>query len=278
MNARRMAVVFSIALTVSALCTWIFSRKLTAAATNAGRIPTRKYVTAAKLLQPGEVLRTEDLAMTDWPDSSPIVGGIMQIESAIGRSVLYPVEKNQPITEKLLSTPGSGSGLSGRISQGMRAIALHSDEVMGVAGFLFPGSRVDVMVTYRSQESPEPTTLTVLQNAEVLAIGQKNQPDPEGKPLTVTVVTLLLSPEDAQRAVLASAQGAIHFVLRGASDSTHVDQSPLMLSHLAGPVRAVPVSPRQPRGNPARNAPNKTIVVQTFAGDKHYADTFNGVE
>ena len=124
----------------------------------------------------------------------------------------------------------------------MRAIALGSDEVMGVAGFLFPGSHVDVLATYRTEKSPEPTTLTVVQDAEVLAAGQKIQPDPDGKPVTATVVTLLLTPVDTQRAVLASTQGALHFVLRSGSDKGRPQQAPLGLSQLSAGSGAQPLA------------------------------------
>lgn len=179
-------------------------------------------------------MKPGDLELVSWPANNQIAGAFVKPEDLVGRSVLYPMDKDQPITDKFLAALGSGIGLAGKIPTGMRAIALRSDEVMGVAGFLFPGSHLDVLVTYRTENSPEPTTLTVLQDAEVLAAGQKIQPDPEGKPVTATVVTLLLTPEDAQRAVLASTQGAIHFVLRSGSDKVRVEEAPLALSQLSG--------------------------------------------
>jgi pilus assembly protein CpaB len=121
----------------------------------------------------------------------------------------------------------------------MRAIALRSDEVVGVAGFLVPGSHLDVLVTYHSDRTPEPVTATVLQNAVVLAAGQQLEPDPTGKAADVTVVTLLLTPVQAERAVLASTQGTIHFVLRNEADSSQSGDAPMLLSQLSGPVPAV---------------------------------------
>jgi pilus assembly protein CpaB len=116
----------------------------------------------------------------------------------------------------------------------MRAIALRSDEVVGVAGFLVPGSHLDVLVTYHSDISPEPVTATVLQNTVVLAVGHQIEPDPSGKTSDVTVVTLLLTPEQAERAVLASTQGVIHFVLRNGADTSLRGETPMLLSQLSG--------------------------------------------
>jgi pilus assembly protein CpaB len=155
----------------------------------------------------------------------------------------------------------------------MRAIALRSDEVMGVAGFIYPGSHVDVVVTYHVDQIPDPVTFTVLQDAEVLAVGQKDQPDPDGKPATATVVTLLLTPQDAERAVMASTQGQFHFVLRSGSDKAHVPDVPITIGQLAGLAKPHPSTNNAPRMLPVRTLP--PIVVQTIAGDKQTSDTFS---
>jgi pilus assembly protein CpaB len=273
MNLRRISIVLLIAFVLSGLCTWLLGRKMKTSA--AERTPEIYCVTAAKTLEPGHLLKAEDLTLVNWP-ATTVAGTFSKPEALIGRLVLYPVEKNQLITDKLLASPGSGIGLAGAIPSGMRAIALRSDEVMGVAGFLFPGSHVDVLVTYRTDRSPEPITLTVLQNVQVIAAGQKSQPDPEGKPLTATVVTLLLTPEDAQRAVLASTQGAVHFILRNGSDTEQPHEQPLGLSGLSGlPVIATESHPRShvPAARPA--VENSQIIVQTIAGDKQSTETFS---
>ncbi len=273
MNPKRLATAFLIALAVSALCTWLLSRKMGAHASQ--RVPDHSYIAPARSLQPGEVLKAEDLELISWPATNSISGAFAKKDEIVGRSVLYPIDKDQPITEKLLAASGSGVGLAGKIPSGMRAIALRSDEVMGVAGFLFPGSHLDVLVTYRTDKSPEPTTLTVLQDAEVLAAGQNTQPDPAGKPVTATVVTLLLTPEDAQRAVMASTQGTIHFVLRSGSDKAHVQENPLALSQLSSThASEAPVSTPTIRTVVRHAAPAQPIVVETIAGDKQSKDTF----
>jgi pilus assembly protein CpaB len=186
--------------------------------------------------------------------------------------VIYPVAASQPILDGYLAAPGSGIGITTKIPEGMRATSVKSDEIVGVAGFLFPGSHVDVLVTFRSDGLPAPATQIVLQDVEVLTVGQKLQPDPQGKPDTVSVVTLLLTPEDAQKLVLASSQGSIQFVLRNGADHTRVDAMPVQIAQLAG-VRpmAVPAMVVTPRHSvPMKDAD----VVETILGDKRSTKSF----
>ncbi|ADW67535.1 Flp pilus assembly protein CpaB [Granulicella tundricola] len=289
MNGRRLTTAFLIALLISGLCTWVLSRKMGTHA--AERVADQHYVAASRPLQSGEQLKPDSMELVNWPASNPIAGGFLKPEDLVGRSVLYPVEKDQPLTDKLLSTAGSGPGLAARIPAGMRAISLKSDEIMGVAGFLSPGSHLDVLVTYRTDKNPEPVTLTVLQDAEVLAAGQKIQPDPDGKPVTATVVTLLLTPEDAQRAVLASSQGAIHFILRSGSDKVHVQESAMAMSQLSGaPAPTVPTGLTAPvvqKSSLVTHAPKNlgelekqqskpAFVIETISGDKQSTESFGG--
>lgn len=296
MNLKRLSIAFVIALAVSAICTWALSRRMGTHAS--AKVADLSYVAASKPLQAGEVLKLESLETVSWPADKPLPGALLKPQDAVGRLMLYPVGKDQPLTDTLMSAPGSGLGLSAKIPDGMRAIALHSDEVMGVAGFIFPGSHIDVVVTARMENAPEPVTFTVLQDAEVLAVGQRAQPDPDGKPATATVVTLLLTPQDAERAVMASTQGSFHFVLRAGSDKEQVDDAPIHLSQLAGgasgmrfprpAAQPAPVGiPASSVGNPAPPQPvqeghlrggiyGNKIVVETVAGEKITTDTFSG--
>lgn len=276
MNGRRITTALLIALVVSALCTYALSRRISNHASS--RPPQNRYVAPSKPLQAGEVLKADDIELINWPSSIPVQGAFLKTEDLVGRTLLYPMDKGQPITEKFLSAAGSGLGLAGRIPDGMRAIALRSDEVVGVAGFLLPGSHLDVLVTYRSDKSPEPATATVLQDAEVLATGHQVQPDPEGKPTTVAVVTLLLKPEDAERAVLASTQGSIHFVLRSGSDKAIVPASPIMLSQLSGVPASAPAPVHTTASHVPRHIAPAEFVVETILGDKQSTDKFPGVQ
>jgi len=267
--ARRLLSALFVALIISGLFTFWLSRRVNR--TQVVAQAPNQYVAAARTLDPGETIRREDLNMIDWPKSHPLSGTFMRPEDVVGRAVLYPVAAGEPILDRQLATTGSGIGLTGRIPAGMRAIALRSDEVVGVAGFLLPGTHVDVLVTYHDGNHPDPITATVLQDSEVLAAGHQVQPDPSGKPATVDVVTLLLSPEDAEKAVLASAQGNIHFVLRNGGDHVAGGATPLTLEQLASLPNARPAT-----GHHVDRAPApRPWVVETLMGNKRSTDSFN---
>ncbi len=276
MNMKRLAMALLIGLLVSGAGTWFIGRKLTASA--ARRAPDQHYLAPARSLIAGETIKAEDVEMVNWPADAPLAGAFSTPGNLVGRTLLYPLDKDQPITDKLLAAPGTGSGLAGRIPDGMRAIALRTDEVMGVAGFLQPHAHVDVLATIHTDKDPEPMTLIVVQNVEVLAAGHQLQPDPEGKPATVTVVTLLLSPSDAERAVLASQQGAIHFVLRGGDDQQKAQDGPVDLGELvdAHIVKPVKVKAAAKLDSLLSRSAHPTVeyVIETIAGDKKTSETF----
>jgi pilus assembly protein CpaB len=267
MNSKRILFALTLALFVSGLCTWLVSRKLTATPT-VQQQPDARYAAPSRALQAGEVLKAEDIELVAWPGNDPLNGAFSQAAEVIGREILFPLAKGQPILDRDLSAAGAGTGLASKIPDGMRAIALRSDEVVGVAGFLVPGSHLDVLVTYHSDLSPEPVTTTVLQNAVVLAAGHQLEPDPTGKTSDVTVVTLLLTPVQAERAVLASTQGAIHFVLRNGADTSRSGDTPMQLSQLSGQAPGVARTVTRPthRVAEATPAPAKHSEIETVLG------------
>lgn len=286
MNFKKLAVAFALALLVSGLCTMSLGRHLSASANQ--KKAAKQYVVPTRPLNPDEVLKADSLTLIDWPSNVDVPGAFTKPADLVGRTVLYPVDKGQPLTDKLVSAPGAGTGLAGKIPEGMRAIALRTDEVIGVAGFLVPGSRLDVLCTYRTDKSPEPITVTVLQNAEVLAAGHQTQPDPDGKPDSVTVVTLLLTPQDAEKAVLASSQGTIHFVMRSGSDEKVANDPPASLSSLdpdrapAAPAPALTgqsFPPQTPvRRHRATGPAPEIYTVETVEGDKASTKRFQMVD
>ncbi|MGD0796519.1 MAG: Flp pilus assembly protein CpaB [Acidobacteriaceae bacterium] len=264
MNPKRIIVALTLALLVSGLCTWLVAKRLSVPLPPQHRQDIL-YVAPSRPLEAGELLKPENTELIAWPGPLPIDGALTAPAAALGRPVLYPLAKDQPILGRDLAAAGSGAGLAAKIPDGMRAVALRSDEVVGVAGFLVPGSHLDVLVTYRSDRSPEPVTSTVLQNAVVIAAGQQVEPDPNGKPAAVAVVTLLLTPQQAERAVLASTQGAIHFVLRNGSDKSLTPGEPLLLSQLSGQPPAVRRTALPPP-TPVSVAPVRH-EIETILGD-----------
>jgi pilus assembly protein CpaB len=268
---RRLTSAFIIALLVSGVFTLWLSTKVSKKNGVAPPPAKSQYVAAAANLQANQVIRAENLRMIDWPTSVPLNGTFSNPGSLIGRIVLYPLSEGEPILERQLSSPGSGIGITAKIPNGMRLIALRTDEVIGVAGFLLPGTHVDVLVTLRSSSSPDPLTFTVLQDAEVLSAGQKTEPDPEGKATITTVVTLLVKPEDAERVVLASNQGTVHFVLRNGADREEYKGPPALLAQLSGiaPPAPVKVAPKPPELLVV-----KTYSVETIQGKTQRMDEF----
>ena len=272
MTTRRLTVALIIAIVVSGAFTLWFSKRI--ARTRATE-PTRlQYVVTARDLSAGETLRGEDLKLINWPNSAALNGAFTKPQDAVGRTVLYPLASGEPIQDRQLAAAGSGAGLSTKVPAGMRAVSLKSDQVVGVAGYLFPGTHVDVLVTYVVPSTTSPVTSTVLQNAEILAAGQKMEPDPKGQPVTVDVVTLLVSPADAERVVLASAQGRVHFVLRNGRDSEQVDEKPVQMSALGSVSDARPATHLKPvKRVSASEVPTK-YSVQVVSGDKTTTESF----
>jgi len=269
MNPRRLILALAVALVLSGAATFVISHKL-GARTDA-KPTTQRVVAAAQAIESGAVLRPQDLKLVDWPASLPLKGQFVKTEDLVGRSVIYPVAQGQPILIDYVAAAGSGIGLTIKIPEGMRATSVRSDEIVGVAGFLYPGSHVDVLVTLRPESGTKPSTQIVLQDVEVLTAGQNIEPDPQGKPQTVNVVTLLLTPQDSQKIVLAASQGSVQFVLRNGSDHGQVKAYPIQLASLGG-------------GEPIQKAPSyhpsvhsekpQPYVVETIMGDKRMTSRF----
>jgi pilus assembly protein CpaB len=187
--------------------------------------PSTRVVAAATDIKIGTVLSAPDLTTVQIMGTPP-KNAILDAKNAIGRGVTSSLYAGEPILENRLAPVGSGGGLAATIKDGMRAIAVRVDQVVGVAGFVLPGMRVDVLIS-----GTPPTTngggggnnntqvRTVLQNIEVLSAGTDIQKDAEGKPQQVQVVNLLVTPEQAQVMALASNETRIQLVLRNPLDT-----------------------------------------------------------
>ena len=206
-----------VALLFSSIVTFALSRHM--ARQKGG--PSLHLVAASRDIQPGEALAPGMLKTVDWPGANAVRGSFSKPADLANRVSLIPLSAGDLVLDNQLAPAGISNGLTRRIPNGMRAIALKSDEVAGVAGFLLPGSSVDVLVTSTGFGS-NASTATILQDAPVLAAGQNTEPASDGKPATTTVVTLLVSPIDAEKLALASSSGKIHFALRNAADRVQV--------------------------------------------------------
>lgn len=252
---------------------WVLSGRLRA---NTPNLKTVQIVAAAKDLPAGVALTAEDITMVDWPAASSLPGSFSKPDQVLGRPLIYALGTKEPLVERDLAIAGSGLGLAVKIPPGMRATSVRSNEIVGVAGFLYPGSHVDVLGTFTLPGNPNPVTQTILQNVEVLTAGQQIEPDPQGKPQTVNVVTVLLNPDDSQKLLLASTQGSIQFVLRSGADQAKATPIPTRLDQLvAGAVKPPAPKVSKPRAAAAKPAkPADTFVMEVIRGQEHSLQQF----
>jgi len=206
-------------------------------------IARTQAVVATHPLAVGTLVTKDDLKLTAWPAASPVPGSFTEIDKVVNRGVIVPVSENEPLTESKLAPIGSGAGLTPTITEGMRAISVKVNEVVGVAGFVIPGTRVDVLATVRRPDGGSQSR-TVLSNVQVLTAGTRYDQEratKEGKPIPTSVVTLLLTPDDAEKMTLAAEEGRIMLALRNPLDTAPTKTEGARLSALLGEASPVPV-------------------------------------
>lgn len=177
-----------------------------------------QVVVAARDLPVGHFLTDADVQTIAWPAQAVPANYISQPSVAVGRGLIAPVRTNAPIIGTDLAERGSGGGMPIIFPEGMRAVSVRVDDVISVAGYAIPGTRVDVMLTMRLPNSEQTFTQTILQNLRVLGAGQTVQQNEQGQPITYSVATLMVTPEQAEKLVLAAAQGRIQLALRNMLD------------------------------------------------------------
>jgi len=185
-------------------------------------IPTRSVVVASTDLDLGADLTRDDLKVVQWPANSAPAGAFSDPKELMGRGLIMPVIQNEPILANKLAGKDAGAGLPPAIPPGLRAVSVRVNEVIGVAGYVLPGNHVDVLaVVNPSDKHEEVTSKVVLTNVQVLAAGTKIERDERNnKPMAVSVVTLLVAPEESERLTLASTEGKIQLALRNPLDKT----------------------------------------------------------
>lgn len=238
-------------------------------------VPTRPVVVAAANLALGSELRPDDMVSIDWPERSVPDGAFDNPSAVVGRGLVASVVKGEPILPGKLSSKEAGSGLPPIIPPGKRAVSVKVNEVIGVAGYVLPGTHVDVVATASPTSRPEDTTSkVVLSNVEVLAAGTRLEQDSkDGKPMQVTVVTLLVTPDEAERLTLSSTEGKIQLALRNPLDSGTPETAGVRPGVLLGlaqprpvPVRRAAPAAAAPHAPPPTPAPPPTVEI--IRGDK----------
>lgn len=235
-----------------------------------------KVVVAARPLGMGVRVTADDVRLVAWPASNPVAGGHTDAQGIIDRGLLSAVVENEPLTESKLAPIEAGAGISPTIPAGMRAMSVKVNEVVGVAGFVVPGTRVDVLVTLGSGGSmDESMTRTVASNVQVLTAGTRYDQEKakDGEPIPSTVVTLMVTPVDAERIALAQSQGQIMLALRNPLDVgesvTHGVRTASLFGESPRPAPVARASNPRPRTPEVMIAePAKPYMVETIKAAK----------
>jgi len=201
-------------------------------------------VVATHPLSVGTLVTKDDLKLVSWPAASPVPGMFTETDKAVNRGVIIAVSENEPLTESKLAPIGAGAGLTPTITAGMRALSVKVNEVIGVAGFVIPGTHVDVVVTVRRPDGSSQSR-AVLSNVQVLTAGTRYDQEratKEGKPIPTSVVTLLLTPEDAEKMTLASEEGRIMLALRNPLDTAPTKTEGARMTALLGEASPPPIT------------------------------------
>jgi pilus assembly protein CpaB len=180
--------------------------------------PEKALVVAAEPLSPGGAIEASAVKTVRVPANVFPKGGFSRVEDVVGRPVISSIGADEPVLDSRLAARGSGFGVAPMIPTGMRAASVRVNDVAGVAGFILPGMRVDVLVTGKPPGGDDTFTATVLQNVTVLSAGQAVQTDGKSQSMSVPVVTLLVDPIQAESLTLAASEGHIQLVLRNSND------------------------------------------------------------
>ncbi len=264
---KRTAVVVLVAVLLAAIASFGMYRVVSARPASEGSaVKTVDVVVAQHPLPLGTRLTRDHVKLAKWPADTQVPGAFAKVDEVVDRGLIATVEENEPLTAAKLAPLEAGAGLPPSIPPGMRAISVKVNEVVGVAGFVVPGTRVDVMVTLTNRQAQqESMTRVVVSNVQVLTAGtrydQENAKD--GKPIPSTVVTLLVSPEDGERIALAASEGQIMLTLRNPLDTSPTATSGTRTTALFGQPRRRPR--RRPPRAPRASTPAKPVHPEPAA-------------
>src|SRR5215469_5211263 len=272
MNRNRLLFIGFIALALGAFVAFVVYKNLQTKG-SANNEPGVDVVLATNDVQVGAKLGDRDIRMARIPASVAPPNAYHSTSTIVGRGVILPIQKGEFILPSKLAAENAGSGLPSLIPPGMRAVSVRVNEVVAVAGFVVPGTRVDVLLTGNPQGASESQTNTVLENVLVIAADQKLERYSDGEPQSTPVITLLVSPDDAQKLTLASSQGHIQLSLRNPVDTKKVDIASMKATGLYKNV--APVALPAPHPKPAKTVkaqpaptPPDAYKVEVIRGNK----------
>jgi pilus assembly protein CpaB len=255
------------------MATFVY-QKFKQASTGVATVVMKQIVVAAENIPLGTRLDASKLRTIPWPAGAPVVGMFTNVGDCANRALITNVSENEPILDKKLAPVEAGGGMPATIPEGMRAVSVAVNEVVGVAGFVIPGTMVDVLVTgVQTGPTGGSITRTILEDVKVLAAGQKTEQDREGKPQTVPVITLLVTPENANKLIMASNAGKIQLALRNTIDVKAANSAPVLQSTLFATSAPVPASPAK-RLAPPKALPPPPYSVEIITGSKRENKNF----
>ena len=280
MPRKRIYTVLLLAMTVGAVFAFSTYRYVQATPTTGAAAKMTPVVVAASGLDLGAALRAEDMRTINWPSDAVPAGTFSSPQELVGRGLIQPVSQNEPLLPSKLAPIGSGAGLPPMIPDGMRAVSVRVNDVIGVAGYVLPGTKVDVLVTVSpTNQTTDMTSKVILNNVTVLTAGTRIERDVEkdNKPVSVSVVTLLVDPMQAEALTLASTEGKIQLALRNPLDKT-MPATPgikpaVLLGQSSAPRAAVAVTRTARAAAPAPvvaapPAPAPLPTIEIIRGDK----------
>jgi|SRR5581483_11892947 pilus assembly protein CpaB len=271
MNRNRLLMIGFVALAMGAFVSFFVYRNLQGGRAKA--VPGEDVLVAAGDLQVGTKIEDKDVRYVHFPSSDLPQGVFHRKDKLLGRGVVLPISKGEFILTNKLAGENAGYGMPALIPPGMRAVSVRVNDTSSVAGFVLPGTRVDVLLTGNPEGANQQETTTVLENVAVLATGQKLERNAAGEPQTTPVITLLVSPDDAQKLTLATNQGKIQLALRNPLDTKQQELAAARSDSLykyAAPVHTEAPKPVRVKhaAAPAPPPVPAAYTVEIIKGDK----------
>lgn len=279
MNRNRLLMIGFVALALGAFVSFAVYRNLQSGH-GGNQAPGEQVIVAADDMQVGQKIEEKDIRFVRFP-SADLPAGVFHLKSrVIGRGVVAPISRGEFILTNKLAAENAGAGLPSLIPPGMRAVSVRVNDTTSVSGFVLPGTHVDVLLTGNPQGSSDPQTTTVLEDVAVIATGQRLERNSAGEPQSTPVITLLVSPDDAQKLTLASNQGHIQLALRNPLDTRQEELAAAHSSSLykMAPAQTTAPAPAQHRARravaPTAPLPPPVFTVEVYKGDKKEESKF----